>query len=189
MRGVHFVVALVKQVPQTKLTKSSILTSGGEWVDEGKMEDVDAGMTQWRTSVTSSISLSQAVALLLPEMLLICKQERETPGFPGCHSCRQSGQGKPLSLWIALAVGWFDESRVLIHTARCGWLMPLKNTAYKQPAVSEAWKQSMALWHFLMGEEHRLEDTDNRVFSASTPWKEQSDWFVSLNNQEFSDVF
>lgn len=73
-------------------------------------------MTQRHMSVTSSISLSQAVAQLLPEMLLICKQERETSGFLGRLVRRQLGQGKPLSMNHTLAEDCFDQSRVLKHS-------------------------------------------------------------------------
>lgn len=78
-----------------------------EVVKEGGSEggqDVDAEMTQWCTSVTSSISLSQAVGRPLPAMLSICKQETERgregntrlPGAPSVQTVRP-GQ-KPLPL-------------------------------------------------------------------------------------------
>lgn len=78
--------ALTNALLYPRLWQASV---SGEWVES-------AGMTQWRMSVSSSISLSQAVARLLPEMLSICKQEKHQASWGAMLACRQTGQGKPL---------------------------------------------------------------------------------------------
>lgn len=78
--------------------------------------------------------------------------------------CADSWGRASLSQWITHWQRTALTKAEFWNTARCEWIMLLKNTAYRQLAMSEAWKQSMAWWHVLIREEHQLGETDNRTF-------------------------